>query len=318
MMLPRRLITVAGLLAALLSATAARAEFSEAGFGRWLQDAGLGLEQRLAGLDTRDVQVGDQRWHLYTRRLDSAKPCVVMVHGFTARGAHWFRMARRLPDERCLIVVDLPGFGASGFDPHASYDPATQADRLSALLLQLKPANPRVDMIGNSMGGFITAEFALRHPAQTRSIALLDAAGVHSPTPSLLRREIMAGRNGFFATNLDEYRRFYAMTMNKPPYVPDAIIVANGEEALARRARHQYIFGQIHERYLDDRLKQIRVPTLIAWGDHDQLLDISMLKVWSGIPGSRTHVFAGIGHMPHLECPADAAALYTDFLAPLN
>lgn len=317
MMLPR-LLTLAGLLAASLLSPVAHAEFSEAGFGRWLQDAGLGLEQRLAGLETRDVQVGDQRWHLFTRQLDSAKPCIVMVHGFTARGAHWFRMARRLPDDRCLIVVDLPGFGASGFDPKGQYDTATQADRLSALLLQLKPANPRVDMIGNSMGGFITAQFALRHPAQTRSIALLDAAGVHSPTPSLLRQQIKAGRNGFFATNLDEYRRFYAMTMNKAPYVPDAIIVANGEEALARRARHQYIFGQIHERYIDDRLHDIRVPTLIAWGDHDQLLDISMMRIWSGIPGSRTHVFPGIGHMPHLECPADAAALYTEFLAPLN
>lgn len=287
---------------------------AHASFGNWLQEKALGLEQHLAHLDTRTVTVDKHEMLIHTRALDSKQPCVLMVHGFTARGAHWFRMARRLPADRCLIVVDLPGFGASTFTPGAAYDPATQADRLSALLTQLKPGNPQVDYIGNSMGGFIGAEFALRHPAQTHSLALLDAAGVSSPVPSTLRRQIEAGKNGFFARDLAEFRVFYAMTMADPPFVPGIIIDANGEEAVARVPRHQVIFNQLNGPRLDARLKDIHVPTLIVWGDQDQLLHVSMVPVWQRIPGSRAYILKDVGHMPHLERPAQTAELYTRFL----
>lgn len=300
---------------ALLAAGLAFSAPAMASFGAWAQEKALGLEQHLAGLDTREVQVGDHQWRIFTRHLDSAQPCVVMVHGFTARGAHWFRMARKLPDDRCIVAVDLPGFGSSTFIATAAYDPSTQADRLSALLKALPLGNPKVDLIGNSMGGAIIARFALRHPEQTHSLALLNAAGVSSPTLSTLRRDIAAGRNGFFATDIEGFHRFYAMIMSEPPYVPGFIVDAVGEEAIARVPRHQYIFDQLNlDDVLDARLKDIKAPTLIVWGDQDQLLHVSMAGVWRGIPGSRVFIYKDIGHMPHLERPAQTAALYQRFL----
>ena len=223
------------------------------------------------------MQVGDHQWRIFTRHLDSAQPCVVMVHGFTARGAHWFRMARKLPDDRCIVAVDLPGFGSSTFIATAAYDPATQADRLSALLKALPLGNPKVDLIGNSMGGAIIARFALRHPEQTHSLALLNAAGVSSPTLSTLRRDIAAGRNGFFATDIEGFHRFYAMTMSEPPYVPGFIVDAVGEEAIARVPRHQYIFDQLNlDDVLDARLKDIKAT--------DRKVEAKRLAASAGVP----------------------------------
>lgn len=290
----------------------------QASIGSQVQELALGLEQHLAGLDSREVQVGDHRWHIHTRHLDSRKACVVMVHGFTARAAHWFRMARRLPDNRCVIAVDLPGFGASTYVPGAAYDPATQADRLHGLLRTLRLRNPKVDLIGNSMGGFIIAEYALRHPTETRSLVLVDAAGVSSPVPSELRRNIDAGKNGFFATDRDSFRQFYAMTMHQPPFVPGFVLDAVADEAIARVPRHQAIFAQLNGPRLDDRLGEIQVPTRIVWGEQDRLLDVSMVSVWRRIPGSTVKRLAKVGHMPHLEVPAELAADYTAFLATLN
>ncbi len=297
------------LLTGLMFNTAAHASF-----GAWAEDQALGLEQRLAGLETRQVSIDDHDVRLFTRHLDSKDPCVVMVHGFTARGAHWFRMARKLPEQRCIIAVDLPGFGDSTFKPTAAYTPEVQADRLSALLKALPLGNPQVDMVGNSMGGFITAEFALRHPEQTHSIALMDAAGVSSPVKSELFRQIDAGQNGFFAKDLESFRKFYAMTMSEPPYVPGFIVDAVGAEALDRVPRHQYIFDQLQGPRIDNQLGKIKVPTLIVWGDQDKLLHVSMTSVWRKIPGSRVFIFKGVGHMPHLERPAESADLYNRFL----
>lgn len=287
---------------------------AQASVGLWVQEQAFALEQKLAGLDTRRVSVGDHSWQIHTRHLDSDQPCLVMVHGFTARAAHWFRMARQLPEERCLIAVDLPGFGQSDYKPTADYSPATQAARLHELLLSLKLKTPVVDMVGNSMGGMIIAEHALNHPEQTGRIILMNAAGVSSPEPSTLNKAIEAGSNPFFAKDLAGFHRFYAMTMSEPPFVPGFVLDAVGEETMGKVPRHQYIFKQLQGPRLDDRLKDIKSPTLVVWGDQDQLLHVSMTRIWRQIPGARVFIFKGVGHMPHLERPAESADLATRFL----
>lgn len=287
---------------------------AQASLGAWVQDKALGLEQYRAGLTTRMIKIDGHDIKVFTRQLDSSEPCIVMIHGFTARGAHWFRMAQKMPAERCIVALDLPGFGDSSFIPTAAYDAAKQADRVSAVITALKPKNPQVDVIGNSMGGFISAELALRHPEQVHSLGLMNASGVSSPTLSVLRQQIAEGKNGFFAKDIAGFHNFYAMTMSQPPFVPGFVLDAVGEQAIERVARHEYIFQQISNVHLDDQLSKIKAPTLIIWGDEDKLLHISMASVWRKIPGSRVFVFKGIGHMPHLERPTESAELYTKFL----
>ncbi len=287
---------------------------AQASLGAWVQDKALGLEQYRADLTTSMVTVDGHDIKVFTRHLDSSEPCIVMIHGFTARGAHWFRMAQKMPAERCIIALDLPGFGDSSFIPTAAYDPAMQADRVSTVITALKPKNPQVDVIGNSMGGFISAELALRHPAQVHSVGLMDAAGVSSPTPSVLNQQIAAGKNGFFAKDMAGFHDFYAMTMSQPPFVPGFVLDAVGEQAIERVDRHAYIFSQLNGPRLDSQLNKIKAPTLIIWGDEDKLLHISMASIWRKIPGSRVFVFKGIGHMPHLERPTESAELYSKCL----
>lgn len=287
---------------------------AQASLGAWVQDKALGLEQYRAGLTTRMIKIDGHDIKVFTRQLDSSEPCIVMIHGFTARGAHWFRMAQKMPAERCIVALDLPGFGDSSFIPTAAYDAAKQADRVSAVITALKPKNPQVDVIGNSMGGFISAELALRHPEQVHSLGLMNASGVSSPTLSVLRKQIAEGKNGFFAKDIAGFHNFYAMTMSQPPFVPGFVLDAVGEQAIERVARHEYIFNQLSGPLLDSQLSKIKAPTLIIWGDEDKLLHVSMASVWRKIPGSRVFVFKGIGHMPHLERPSESAELYTKFL----
>lgn len=299
---------------ALLFSLLTLASSAQASLGGWVQETALGFEQYKAGLERSSYRVDDHDIVVFSRHSDSAEPCIVMIHGFTARAAHWFRMAKDLPAERCVIAMDLPGFGQSSFLPSAAYDPATQADRVSALITAMALKNPQVDLIGNSMGGAISAQFALRHPEQTHSLTLLNAAGVSSPTLSTLRQQIAEGKNGFYATTLDDWKVFYAMTMSEAPYVPSFVLDAVAADAIARVPRHAYIFKQLGG-VMDDSLSQIRAPTLIVWGDEDQLLHVSMAGVWQRIAGSKAYVYAGVGHMPHLERPAQTAALFTRFLA---
>ncbi len=57
-------------------------------------------------------------------------------------------------------------------------------------------------------------------------------------------------------------------------------------------------------------------PTLIVWGDRDRILPAHHLTAASGLlPHAETFLFAGIGHMPQIECPDKFAELVLGFLA---
>ena len=67
---------------------------------------------------------------------------------------------------------------------------------------------------------------------------------------------------------------------------------------------------------LNDRLGEVKIPTLIIWGRHDRLLDVSCVAVLeAGIAGSQSHIFEHVGHVPMIEDPKATAAVMKGFLA---
>jgi pimeloyl-ACP methyl ester carboxylesterase len=60
----------------------------------------------------------------------------------------------------------------------------------------------------------------------------------------------------------------------------------------------------------------VRVPTLILWGRHDKLIDVSCVAVLeAGIAGSRSHIFDHVAHVPMIEDPKATAEVQRAFLA---
>ena len=67
---------------------------------------------------------------------------------------------------------------------------------------------------------------------------------------------------------------------------------------------------------LNDELAKVRVPTLIIWGRHDRLIDVSCVAVLEqGIAGSRSHIFEHVAHGPMIEDPKATADVQRAFLA---
>ena len=63
-----------------------------------------------------------------------------------------------------------------------------------------------------------------------------------------------------------------------------------------------------------DRLPDVKVPTLIVWGERDSIIPAAHgAAAHEAMPGSRFEVFEGAGHMPHDDDPFRFAALLTDF-----
>jgi pimeloyl-ACP methyl ester carboxylesterase len=66
---------------------------------------------------------------------------------------------------------------------------------------------------------------------------------------------------------------------------------------------------------MEPLLKDIRVPTLVLWGDTDRVLDVSAADVYArGLPDATLVVMKKCGHVPMLERPAETAEHYRAFL----
>ncbi len=242
----------------------------------------------------------------------------MLLHGYSADRVVWTRFARHLVKDHRVVVPELAGHGASAFATGLGYSAAAQARRVVAVLDHL--GIDRAHVAGNSMGGFVAATLAVDHPDRVTSLLLSDAVGVTSPEPSDAEVLFWQGRNPFLLDSVADFPDFYAMTMARPPFVPAFLRAALAADYVARRDQLEEVF---HDFYgvgaLDDRLGEVRVPTLVMWGEEDRLVHPSTARVWAdGIAGARTVTYPGVGHMPMLEVPALSAADFRAFLSGLS
>ncbi len=273
-------------------------------------------ERALYGFLQHQVTLGDLGISYYEGG-DPARDTIVLVHGFTADKDNWPRFARHLLDDYHVLIPDLAGHGQSTWNPGWDYSMPAQAERLHRFLQKLQTGP--VHIAGNSMGGFIAATFALEYPDRTRSLALLDAAGVRSPAPSPMDERVARGENPFFFDDPSQFLAFWNFSMQDPPWMPRVVLEHLGRGYVERRADYEKMFADFAGRdLLDDRLGAIRAPTLVLWGRDDRLLDVSMAHVYAaGIHGARTVILDGVGHLPMVERPAESAQVYLDFLSSL-
>ncbi|MCH0558258.1 alpha/beta hydrolase [Streptomyces sp. MUM 16J] len=109
-------------------------------------------------------------------------PVVLALHGITANGLAWARVAHHLAGRVTLVAPDLRGRGRSGHLP-GPYGVAAHADDMGALADALDLG--RVVLTGHSMGAFAAALTAVRHPDLLSALLLVDG-GVAFPVPTHL------------------------------------------------------------------------------------------------------------------------------------
>ncbi|MGC1212876.1 MAG: alpha/beta hydrolase [Micromonospora sp.] len=98
-------------------------------------------------------------------------PTVLAAHGITANALSWAPVADALTGRATLIAADLRGRAKSNALP-GPYGLAQHADDLIAVLDHL--GLDRAPIVGHSMGAFVAAVAALRHPDRVSSVLLVD------------------------------------------------------------------------------------------------------------------------------------------------
>ena len=76
-----------------------------------------------------------------------------------------------------------------------------------------------------------------------------------------------------------------------------------------------HVTGSLKTWDIVDRLGEIRVPTLVTSGRHDEATPLIARTVHEGIPGSQWVLFEESSHMPHAEEPERYMAVLDGFLS---
>jgi pimeloyl-ACP methyl ester carboxylesterase len=180
---------------------------------------------------------------------------------------------------------------------------------------------PQFDLVGSCVGGWIAAEIAVRHPERIRKLVLIGATGLfvegaligdvfmmaqpeRGSSYAGLRKMLFASEHEAQGLRLfpdglgeieDELRRYQMLRFGsrigfKPPY--------------------------FYNRPLRNRLYRISSPTLIIWGEQDNMVPRAHGETYARlIPNARFEVMKQTGHSVHIEKPEITARLVLDFLA---
>ena len=279
---------------------------------------GRALLRRRGGMVQKSIVVDGRNWP-YLEGGDASKPLLLLVHGFAGDKDNWSMIAPYLTRDYHVIAPDLPGFGENERNPDLAYDLQAQTARLKAFADALGLSRPHVG--GNSMGGWIALRYAIEYPDALASLILLNNAGVNGANESELQKQAAnEDYNPLVLANLEDADRLVAMVVHKPPHIPARLKPVLYADGLKYRDQLDTIFWVIategRDHPLNDRLGEVKVPTLIIWGRHDKLLDVSCVPVLeAGIAGSVSHIFEHVGHVPMIEDPKATAAVIKGFLA---
>jgi 3-oxoadipate enol-lactonase len=237
---------------------------------------------------------------------------LVVLHSLLTDRSSFGQLAIRLSDQKRLILVYLPGFGASArAEPLDGY-----AERIAELFENLR-LPPGTDGMGNGLGSFVALKMAARHGAMLGRMVLLGAA-IAFPE---------AGRQTFraLADKVDREGMEAVAAVAMARMFPEDFIAANSTVVADRKA----VFGSINPAVfaaaaralasldLTSELDHIRNPVLVVVGENDGATPPALgRELASRLTDGRVIELAGIGHAPHIQAPDLLANAILPFLRP--
>ena len=288
--------------------------------GAYLLRAAVRSRRRLLGASLASHRDDKGRRTPY---LIAGKPrygTLVFLHGFGDRMDSFLATASLLREDFRLIVPALPGFEGGWIDASEQHSFDAYARWMGDLLEHVAPS--RFHLMGNSLGGACALGIASRMPERLASLTLVDTAGVHVAGVPSLYDEVQAGHNLFEIRTRAAYRRYLARIFAKSPPFPKPVVEHLYSEQMRNADWYSRIMKDLQATTNSFRagndaivqLGQIRVPTLVVWGEYDGVFPLAFGQhAAASIPNAKLHTLRAVGHVPHLETPGRLARAFGEF-----
>ena len=249
--------------------------------------------------------------HTVEHGSDSDQPPMLIAHGLFGSGRNWSSMAKRLSNDRRVLVVDMRNHGLSGWNDSHRYDD------LAADLAEVIESNGGcADLVGHSMGGKASMKLALDYPRMIRRLVVADIAPVaythdqnhlidamrsveldgirqRSDADAMLGGRVDdSGIRAFLLQSLDISKRRWRLNLEVLQAEMNAIV---GWPQIDREADHPTLF--------------------LSGGDSDYVSQEGRAAARRNFPNARFAGIPGAGHWLHAEKPQEFEAAVRVFLS---
>jgi pimeloyl-ACP methyl ester carboxylesterase/catechol 2,3-dioxygenase-like lactoylglutathione lyase family enzyme len=276
-----------------------------------LSTDGHRLFARLRTEAKKEVRTFEGNGITTTYELCGAGPLLVLIHGAEADRKSFAPVLPILSQHFTCLTYDQRDSGDTS-NPPQDYTAADLADDAAALIASLAP---KAHVWGNSYGGMVAQELALRHPHVVDGLILgvtFQRGGASLANPELfltLRKRQLTDPSA----RLELLSLFFSQETaeRRPELIREALnaFSQRAPDVLSRRTRVSQQFSS------EGRLAGIRARTLVLGAIQDRVIDpMSSWRIAQEIPGATLTFLGGVGHALAFEAPDRVAYAITDFL----
>ncbi len=244
------------------------------------------------------------------RREGSGQP-LVLIHGILSSLHTWDGWVDRLAKNFTIYRFDLPGFGFSTLPAAREiYTKECLIDLLAGLFETLGLSEFHI--AGNSLGGYISWNYALENADQIKTLTVIDPLCYPGKIPFLL--ELPTFPVAGVLTGLAVPKPIFDVGVDQvyahPERIPSStkqryfdLLMSNGNKthlvAVSRSLRDIVLDPDLGE-----DIKKINVPTLVMWGERDRWIPVEMAHRWQrDLPSAQVITYPDVGHVPMEEAP---------------
>ena len=236
---------------------------------------------------------------------------IVLIHGLGASAERWEFVIPEFSKHYRVVVPDLIGFGHSD-KPLVDYTTEFFTDFISSFLNKLKIK--KTNMIGSSLGGQITVDYASQNLDSVENLVLVSPSGIMKHSTPALDAYVMAA----LYPDSEGAKNAFQMMAGPRQQVKQRIIedfVERMKLPNAKMAFMSTLLGLKSAEVITKSLMKITIPSLIIWGEHDPVIPIKYADEFvSSIQDCRFYMMDNCGHTPYVDDPSGFTKLVCDFI----
>ena len=282
----------------------------------------MGDDGRMEG----EIQHVSIHGHDLAYYMDGEGPALLLLHGIAGSSRTWRDVIPSLRDRFTVIAPDLMGHGLSE-KPAGDYSLGAFASGVRDLLEVLDIEHASV--IGQSFGGGVAMQLAYQYPEVCDRLVLVASGGLGREVNWMLRFLTLPGSEYLMPVIFPSFARDWGdsllraitnrgIRMGRITEMWSAyasLAEAENRQAFVRTIRSVIDPGGQSVSALDRLYLASSMPTLIMWGDRDDIIPVSHAHAaCDAIPGCQLVIIEGVGHFPQIEAPEQFVAAFLDFV----
>jgi len=286
-------------------------------YGLWTPDLErAGLEERYFSSSPQIIDVDGLKIY-YKETGPQAAPALLLLHGFGSSLQAWDDWSVKLAQKYRVIRLDLPGFGLTGASPANDY--SEEKDLAFLTHFADKLSLEKFSVIGHSMGGKMAWSLAASQPERVQALVLMAPDGFPETKDIGTKPYEVPAIMGLIKYVLPKYlvRKSIEPAFAEADALSDALVNRYYDMLRAPGVRGAILERSNQTIYTDPvpRLKAIKAPTLLIWGEQDQMIPSTNAQSYANVlSNSTTVIVPKLGHLLQEEQPEKGLAAVMQFL----